>query len=150
MTEDEFNALFANDDIKDVTEVFAAIAAETPPTPVKPKKDGINYTHDEQDANGHTLSVYMINLGGKTIAWAVVDNDYVETDENMLAPLGEVPDYVTAHRIRIENATRTDGYLTKGLALRYPHGNKVHVGVTAIRAYIGPRIAHIVGRLYGI
>lgn len=147
MTEDEFMNLFDSKDVKEVTDVFAAITAEKPE---KPKKYGVNFSHNEQNADGHTLSVYAINLGGKTVAWAIADNDLIEMDEALLAQLGEIPPFVTPHRIRIENAQRTDGYISKGIALSYQHGDKTHIGTSTVRVYAIPRIACIMGHLYGV
>lgn len=147
MTEDEFKNLFDSKDIKDVADVFEAIVAEKPPTP---KKAGLWYAHDEQDANGHSVSVYALNMGDKTVAWVMADNDIVETDATLIAPLGNIPEFVTPHRITIWNGTRTESYVSKGLALRYPQSSGVHIDTNTVRAYVMPRLPKILGRLYGV
>lgn len=148
MTEDEFKGLFSKEDIKDVADVFEAIVDEADKAP---KKDGVWFIENKIEA-GHNLSLYAVNLGGKTIAWATINNDWIETDPTVLAPLGHIPAEVTAHRIFIQNAHRTDGWMTEGLALRYDHpdGSGVHADGHTIRAFIAPRVTKIVARLYGV
>jgi hypothetical protein len=149
MTEDEFMGLFDKDDIKDVADVFAAVADEAAKAP---KKDGVWFAENKVEG-GHNLSLYAINLGGRTVAWATINNDWVETDPETLQALGkELPEGVTAHRIFIQNAHRTDGEMTNGLALRYEHGDGsgVHADGQTIRLYIMPRLTKIIARLYGV
>jgi hypothetical protein len=156
MTDDEYTAKYANlfdaKDMNELSEAFDAAIKESKKTPTatKPAKDGIFYHHDEQNSDGHTLSVYAVVLGKKIVAWAIVDNDVEETDEKILAPLGEIPFGITVHRIFIHNAHRTDGYMSGGLAMRHLHSTKVHVSRHSIMTYVSTRLGCIMGHLYGI
>ena len=151
MNQDEFTNMFDPDDLNDIAAMAATVDKEVAKAmPTKPKKGGVWYVRDEQSTDGHTVSVYALNMAGKTLAWITVDNDIVETDETLLAPLGEIPPYVTVHRLFIWNAYRTDGYLTSnGFALRYPQKHGVHVDTNTVRSYVMPRLALILARLYG-
>ena len=158
-TNDKYAALFNAKDLNEVAAAFDALVVEAQKNgfgpdgkvaSAPPKKSGVWYSHNEQDTNGHTISVYALNMGGKTIAWLTADNDIAETDAALLAPLGNIPEFVTPHRITIWNGTRTESYASKGLALRYPQNSGVHIDTNTIRAYIMPRLPKIVGRLYGV
>lgn len=149
MTNDDFNNLFDAGDLADLEAVASGIDAEKA---AEPKKDGVWFSENKVEA-GHNLSLYAINLGGRTIAWATINNDWVETDTTVLAPVASLlVEGVTAHRIFIQNAHRTDGWMTSGLTLRYDHpdGTGVHADGNLIRKFIQSRVTRIVARFYGV
>lgn len=150
MTENEFNELFAADDVAELTEAMAAAEAETkaaqPATPA-PTKDGVWYVNDGVNADGHTISWYRLSAHGKAVLWFSVDNDI----EVPSGPLGKLPAGVTAHAIRAWNATRTASVATTGLAIRVPHGpDDVHIDGQSVRSYVVPRASRWVAEFYGV
>jgi hypothetical protein len=151
MTDDEFKGLFGND-YTEIAEAMdeAEAAHKAKAEAAKPKKDGLWYVRDEDvPEHGHTISVYALNLGGKTVAWIRVDND-LEVPAEELAKLGKVPAGVTGHAIRIFSADGGRDIATTGIALRYPHQDGTHLDGQSIRAYVLPRASRFLGQLYGV
>lgn len=151
MTENDFQGLFGDDDYAEIAasmaEVEAEHAAEAPAVEVK--KTGVWYVEDVQGANGHAISIYALNLGGKTVATARIDND-LEVSPERLATLGKVPAGVTGHAIVIYSADGGHALATGGIALRYPHKDGTHLDGQTVRAYVLPRAARFIGELYGV
>jgi hypothetical protein len=149
MTDDEFKGLLGESDAAELealaAEVEAEVAAEQP---AAPKKDGLWYAHDGVSSDGHTISWYALNGGGKTVLWVSIDNDL----EVSTAALGKLPDGITGHAIRVHDAERTDSMATNGIALRAPHqdGTGTHLDGQTVRSYVLPRALRYLGRFYGV
>ena len=159
ISDNEFEKIVAG--ASDITEVFQALVDEADKQNAEKlaakqaasvKNTGVWYDHDETNESGHSLSVYAINLSGKTIAWAMVNNDVVDTSDEGEKVKNATQGVATAHNIFILNATRTGGYESKGLAMRYLHGDGsgTHVDGNSLRTYIMPRFSLIIARLYGV
>lgn len=151
MTDDEFKGLFSAAEqaelesaaeVADLEAVVASVAAEATSST---KQDGVWYSHDAKDGNGHLVSWYAINMGGKSVAWISVDN-YVEVST---AGLG-LPAGLTGHGMVIWNAERTVSHATKGVAVRAPHEDGTHIDGQSVRSFIYPRLPRFLGQLYGV
>lgn len=146
MTNDEFKGLFG-DDAAELEALGAEVAAEVAAEqPAAPKKDGVWYAHDGVDGNGHTISWYALNSGGKTLLWASVNNAL----EISTAPLGQAPAGVTGHGIRVYNAQRTASVETNGIAVRTLHEDGVHVDGQSVRSFLLPRVSRYISHFYGV
>ena len=146
MTENEFKGLFG-EDFEAVAESLAnAEAEELAAKAATPQKDGLWYVHDGVDGNGHTISWYALTAGGKTLLWASVDSDATLTETTGVI----VPPGVTAHAIRVHNATRTASVATTGVAARGPHKDGVHVDGNSVRSYVLPRTSRWIVHFYGV
>lgn len=153
MYEKEFKDLFSADEQAELAAAASDVeAAADAAAKAKPKKDGVWYDHNEENSQGHSISVYAINLGGKTVAWAIVNNDITETSDLATQLAAATGGAATVHAIFIHNAHRTDGWMSHGLALSYEHndGTGIHIDGQTIRSFVMPRLSKIVGRLYGI
>lgn len=146
MTQDEFENLFDADEIAELEKLGKDVAQQS----AAPKKDGVWYAGDEQDGNGHTLSTYAVNANGKTLLWIWADND-VEVSRDDIPEL-HVPSLATAHWIWVANARRTHWVKTRGVALRYPHGDGsgTHIDGNTLRMYVGPRVGRWLAEFYGV
>lgn len=159
ISDNEFEKIVAG--ASDITEVFQALVDEADKQNAEKlaaeqaaavKKTGVWYDHDETNESGHTISVYALNLGGKTIAWALVNNDIVDMSDEGEKIKNATQGVATAHNIFILNSARSGGWETKGLAMRYEHsdGTGTHVDGNSLRTYIMPRFPMIIARLYGV
>jgi len=144
MGENEFKDMFNADEIAELQaaadEVAAQVAADTP------KKNGIWYSHDENEGAN---SVYALNMGGKTILWFTVNN----TVELLPSQIGGIlPDGITAHRIVAWNSYRTANLVTDGFAARHLHddGTGIHVDGNTVRAFITPQVQRLLAHFYGV
>lgn len=156
MTDDDFAGLFSADeqaelaaataDVNAALEAkaaeLAAKAAELAAKAAEPKKDGLWYSHNEDDANGHTISVYVVIMGGKEIMYARVNTA-------LTVSVPGLPGGVTAHPIVIAG-TLGKQIETKGFGLMAPHEDGTHIDGQTVRSFLIPRMPRYLGELYGV
>lgn len=152
MTENDFNGLFG-DDFSEINEALKAAEAEVAAqveaaAKAEAKQDGLWYVRDEDDANGHAVSIYAVNASGKTLLWVRINNFLEIPTEG----IGHVPAGITGHAITIVSADGEKAIATKGIALKAPHqdGTGTHIDGQSVRVYILPRLTRFIGELYGV
>lgn len=152
MTADEFNELFAAEDLAEIQaamqEAEIETAAATPEPTAPPVKDGVWYVEDVEDANGHQISWYRLAGHGKTLLWFSIDNEISLTAEELG---GHLPCGITGHAIRVWSGDRMHSIGTKGFAARAPHPDgAVHLDGQTVRSYVVPRASRWIAEFYGV
>lgn len=148
MTDDEFMAkhagLFDAADLGELAEAFdAAIEDAKAESAAKaPQKDGLRYSHNEDDANGHTISVYTVVMGGKEVM-------YVRVDTALTVSVPGLPGGMTAHPIAIAGTTGKT-IETKGFGVMGPSKLGPRINGKTVQSYVLPRLPRLLGELYGV
>ena len=152
MTNEDFQGLFSADDAAELAAAAAQVDAELAAKKAEleaqaPKKDGLWFSHNEDDANGHTISVYVVRMGGKVVLQARVNTA-------LTVEFPGLPAGVTAHPITITAGAPGEkpAIPTSGVGVMAPHadGTGTHIDGSTVRSYVIPRIPRFLGELYGV
>jgi hypothetical protein len=152
MTNEDFQGLFSADEQAELAlaaeqaELEAqkeALEAEVAAA-AKPKQDGLWFSHNEDDSNGHAISVYVVRMGGKEVLYARVNTA-------LTVEVPGLPAGVSAHPIVVAGTTGKQ-IETKGFGLMAPHndGTGTHIDGQTVRSFIVPRLPRFLGELYGV
>lgn len=141
MTEHEANEIFAQivstDDNADLAEVKAP--------EIDPRKDGVYYHATSEYLAGNVV-FYQVVVDHRVVAMVRVAED-VEVEKPDFLNYTTLHEGTKFHAITLTKPDGTGLTATKGVTIKAPEGI---LNRTLIKAYVMPRLARLLVRLYGL